>query len=166
MHRGSYATAKSQPLDAVPNDLLEPAVASRAADAVFLAYEVDQQRAHLVTLVAVADHRDPDADVEPVQLFFRPGDGGAEIVRGPRFEQLMRYLVRARIRKELGQGDDTRLADVSRIGAIEVTLQLVEAVRGEELNEVGGDVAQGASQDRGGPRAARWQGSNLLSAQG
>jgi hypothetical protein len=63
----------------------------------------------------------------------------------------MRHLARNCIRKHLGEGDDTRLAGVGRVGAIEIALQFVEAVCGEELDEIGGNVAQGPSQDRARP---------------
>jgi hypothetical protein len=43
----------------------------------------------------------------------------------------MRHLTRTCVRKHLGQGDDTRLAGVGGLGAIENALQFVEAVRGE-----------------------------------
>src|SRR5215471_3975797 len=70
----------------------------------------------------------------------------------------MRHLSRARIRKDFGQRNDAWLSDVGRIRANEIPLQFVEAVSGAELDEIGGDVAQGASQDRLGSRGARWQG--------
>jgi hypothetical protein len=63
----------------------------------------------------------------------------------------MRHLTRDCIRKHLGEGDDTGLAGVGGVGAIEIALQFVEAVRGEELDEIGGNVAQGPSQDRARP---------------
>ena len=63
----------------------------------------------------------------------------------------MRHLTRNCIRKHLGEGDDARLAGIGGIGAIEIALQFVEAVGREELDEIGGDVAQGPSQDRARP---------------
>jgi len=150
LERCGHAAAKLQALDAVSDDLLEPAIAGRAADAIFLPDDVDQQRGHLVALAAVADHGEPDADVESVQPSFRPGDRNPEIIGSPRLQKLMRHLAGTRIRKDLGQGDDPRLAGVGGVGAIEIALQFVEAVRGEQLDEIGGNVAQGPSQDRAG----------------
>ena len=150
LQRSCHATAKLQPLDSVANDLLEPAIAGRPADAVLLSDDIDEQRGHLVALAAVADHGEPDADVESVQPSFRPGDRNPEIIGSPRLQKLMRHLAGTRIRKDLGQGDDPRLAGVGGVGAIEIALQFVEAVRGEQLDEIGGNVAQGPSQDRAG----------------
>jgi len=83
LQRGDNTAAYPEPFDALAHDVLEPAIAHRAPGTVFLADEIDQKRRHLVTLVAVANHGDPDAQIELLQPAFSAGDGDAEIVRRP-----------------------------------------------------------------------------------
>jgi hypothetical protein len=122
--------------------MLEPAIAHGAAGAAFLPDEVDEQRRHFVALVPIANHGDPDAQVEPLQAAFGAADGNGEVVCRPCLHKTVRNLARAGVVQNFGQGHNAGLAHIRRIGAVEVPLDLVERVGGEQLDEIRRDVAQ------------------------
>lgn len=166
LKRSSDASAQPEPLDALAYDLFEPAVSDRAPGAAFLANEVDQQRSHLVALVALMDDRDPDAQIEALELALRAGDGHGEIVGCPGLEQAVWDLAWTGVGQDLRQRDDARLPDVRGVVAVEVALNLVEGICCEQLDEIRRDVTQdclpGPERARRTPRAA----ANLLFREG
>jgi len=129
LERSSDPAAESEALDALPHDLLEPALAYRAPGAALLPDQVDQQRCHLVALVAILDDRHPDSQVETLQLALRASDCYGEIVRGPSFEEAQRNLARSRVGEDFSERDHARPAHVGGVVAIEIALDLVEGIR-------------------------------------
>ena len=102
LQRRGDTPAQPESFDALTYDLLEPTVANRPARAALLPDQVDQQRGHLVTLVAILDHRNPDTKIQTLQLALGTSDRYREIVGRPGFEQSMGNFARPCVEQDLG----------------------------------------------------------------
>src|SRR5262245_45336878 len=94
LQRRGDTPAQPESFDALTYDLLEPTVPNGPASAALLADQIDQQRGHLIALVAILDHGNPDAKVQTLQFALGASDRHRDIIGRPGFEQTMGNFAR------------------------------------------------------------------------